>query len=120
MCGIAGFLTAGRSQPAEESSVRAMIAALKHRGPDDVGSWVDYAAGVALGHRRLSVIDLSALAHQPMHSKCGRYTKVFNGEIYNFMDLRRELMAKGRQFVSNSDTEVLLEALAAWGVGSSG
>ncbi len=86
------------------------------RGPDDSGSWCEPATGVAFGFRRLSIIDLSAEGHQPMHSADGRYTIVFNGEIYNFEELRRELAAAGHRFRGHSDTEVLLAAFLQWGV----
>lgn len=120
MCGIAGFLTA--SAPFERDrfipQARAMADALHQRGPDAGDAWADAAAGIALGHRRLSILDLSAAGAQPMHSKCGRYVIIFNGEIYNFASLRAELTARGAQFVGHSDTEVLLEGFATWGVES--
>ncbi|HZQ55416.1 MAG TPA: asparagine synthase (glutamine-hydrolyzing) [Bryobacteraceae bacterium] len=116
MCGIAGFLTSrgGTGEPARES-IAAMIHALSHRGPDDSGEWIDTHAGVALGHTRLSILDLSPLGHQPMRSRCGRYAIVFNGEIYNHKDLRSELITQGVKFRGSSDTEVLVEAIAHWG-----
>ena len=116
MCGIAGFWTpAGLGRDAE-SVLRAMTDAVAHRGPDDAGAWLDPEAGVALGHRRLSILDLSALGHQPMRSDDGRYLIVFNGEIYNFAELRRDLETQGHAFRGHSDTEVMLAAFAAWGV----
>lgn len=93
-----------------------MTDAVAHRGPDDSGAWLDGEAGVALGHRRLSILDLSALGHQPMRSDDGRYQMVFNGEIYNFADLRRDLEAQGHTFRGHSDTEVMLAAFVAWGI----
>jgi asparagine synthase (glutamine-hydrolysing) len=93
-----------------------MADALAHRGPDDGGGWADPEAGVALGHRRLSVIDLTRDGAQPMRSSCGRYVLTYNGELYNFRELRRELESAGRRFRGTSDTEVLVEALGAWGV----
>jgi asparagine synthase (glutamine-hydrolysing) len=99
-----------------KATARAMADALSHRGPDDHGVWADPEAGVALGHRRLSIIDLSQSGHQPMLSRSERYVIVYNGEIYNFATLRTELAAGGVSFRGNSDTEVLLEACAAWGV----
>jgi asparagine synthase (glutamine-hydrolysing) len=90
-----------------------MSAAIAHRGPDDVGAWT--ADHVALLHRRLSIIDLSAAGHQPMHSHCGRYVMVYNGEIYNYLELRRELEQSGVSFHSNSDSEVLLAAFVLHG-----
>jgi asparagine synthase (glutamine-hydrolysing) len=93
-----------------------MCDALLHRGPDAGEVWVDDETGVALGHRRLSILDLSPAGAQPMHSKCGRYVIVFNGEIYNFLDLRSELSQRGAQFIGHSDTEILLEGFSAWGI----
>jgi len=94
----------------------AMNSALRHRGPDDGGLWLDSAAGIVLGNRRLAILDLSSAGRQPMISRCGRYVIVFNGEIYNFLEIRLELEKGGQQFVSNSDTEVLLSACAWWGI----
>lgn len=96
--------------------VSAMTHALRHRGPDDEGLWCDEAAGICLGHRRLSIIDLSPTGHQPMISACGNYVITFNGEIYNFRELAKDLERAGRMLRGTSDTEVLLEACAAWGV----
>jgi len=93
-----------------------MTATLVHRGPDDSDLWVDPDAGLALGHRRLSIIDLSAAGRQPMASACGRYLITYNGEIYNFPELRAQLEEHGHSFRGHSDTEVLLTALAEWGV----
>lgn len=90
---------------------------LAHRGPDGEGMWMSDCGRVALGHRRLSVIDLTNNSQQPMRSKDGRYTIVFNGELYNFAELRSELQALGHQFSSTGDTEVLLTAYATWGEG---
>jgi asparagine synthase (glutamine-hydrolysing) len=115
MCGISGFL-AGGELPAEHSrTLDAMTNALAHRGPDDRGTWADEAAGVALGHRRLSIIDLSPEGHQPMHSASGRYVIVFNGEIYNYRELAAELRTIGIGFRGHSDTEVMLAAVEQWG-----
>jgi len=108
MCGIAGAF--GTSPPRVAA---AMGEALAHRGPDDSGLFED--AGVAFAFRRLSIIDLSACGHQPMSYADGRYWIVFNGEIYNFAELRRELEAHGHRFVSHSDTEVILAGYAQWG-----
>ena len=86
------------------------------RGPDDQGIWVDSTAGIALGHRRLSIIDLSQHGHQPMHSACGRYVMVYNGEIYNYVELRSALEKKGVTFNTSSDTEVLLQSYIQYGI----
>ncbi|HEX8775523.1 MAG TPA: asparagine synthase (glutamine-hydrolyzing) [Pyrinomonadaceae bacterium] len=98
-----------------QATIRLMSDTLLHRGPDDEGSWLDEAAGVALGFRRLSIIDLSPEGHQPMTSADGRYVAIFNGEIYNFRELRRELDAYGHRFRGHSDTEVMLAAFTEWG-----
>jgi len=118
MCGIAGFLDNRCAYSAEGRAhvAAAMAAPLRHRGPDDAGVWTDPAAGVALAHRRLSILDLSPAGHQPMTSSCGRCVLSYNGEIYNHVELRAELSALGRTFRGHSDTEVLVEACAAWGV----
>src|SRR2546423_10100178 len=112
MCGIAGFVdpSCGLSTPDLESTVLGMAATLRHRGPDDEGAWADGPTGVALGHRRLAIQDLSAEGHQPMRSADGRYVLVFNGEIYNFLDLKRQLESRGHAFRGHSDTEVMLAA----------
>jgi asparagine synthase (glutamine-hydrolysing) len=118
MCGFAGFLDLS-GEASNETLARtagAMAKMLVHRGPDAGGTWTDGAAGVALGHRRLSIIDLSAEGHQPMESACGRYVIVYNGEIYNFPEIRKDLQAGGCGFRGHSDTEVLLAAVAAWGL----
>jgi asparagine synthase (glutamine-hydrolysing) len=110
MCAISGTLGL-----ADSRVVRAMNDAMAHRGPDDHGVFSDAAASVALGHRRLSIIDVSAGGHQPMASPDGRFHIVYNGEIYNYRELRAELEAAGVRFRSRSDTEVLLAAYARWG-----
>lgn len=117
MCGIAGFLSPGgmRAQAAQEI-MSAMTETLWHRGPDDGGVWVDAKAGIALGNRRLAIVDLSPEGHQPMHSACGRYVIAFNGEIYNFKALLRELKGLGHAFRGHSDTEVMLAAISQWGL----
>ena len=93
-----------------------MGAAMYHRGPDDHGVWTDETNGIALSHRRLSILDLSPLGHQPMQSASERYVIVFNGEIYNFKQLRQELSGQGHQFKGGSDTEVLLAAIEMYGI----
>ena len=94
-----------------------MTDALHHRGPNARGSWSDPDVGIALGHRRLSILDLSSAGHQPMHSASGRYVIAFNGEIYNFAELRAQLERGGARFVTDGDTEVLLHGWRAWGPG---
>ncbi|MFZ0738887.1 MAG: asparagine synthase (glutamine-hydrolyzing) [Candidatus Acidiferrales bacterium] len=118
MCGIAGFVDIGRETSSEELRRigTAMVRTLHHRGPDDEGVWVEPSAGVALAHRRLSILDLSAAGHQPMAARCSRYTMVLNGEIYNFAELRQLLKRAGHRFRGHSDTEVLLETIAKWGI----
>jgi asparagine synthase (glutamine-hydrolysing) len=118
MCGIAGFWGSSpcASEEALKRKVRRMTDRLIHRGPDSGGVWWDAQAGVALGHRRLSIIDLSSDGNQPMRSRCGRYVISFNGEIYNYRALRNELAAAGHTFRGTSDTEVMLAAIAQWGV----
>ncbi|MBI4694012.1 MAG: asparagine synthase (glutamine-hydrolyzing) [Gammaproteobacteria bacterium] len=116
MCGLTGFLNFKGEAAALAARAGAMTEKLHHRGPDAGAVWCDAEAGIALGHRRLSILDLSPLGAQPMHSKCGRYVIAFNGEIYNFADLRRELEARGAAFAGHSDTEILVEGFAAWGL----
>lgn len=118
MCGIAGIwcFRQGRSEQALRDQGLLMGRRLAHRGPDDEGLWLDAARQLALVHRRLAIVDLSPGGHQPMVSPDGRYVIVFNGEIYNFQTLRTELQALGHVFRSSSDTEVMLQAFAAWGV----
>lgn len=117
MCGISGALRPqGEQQGPLASLASSMAQALHHRGPDAGDVWVDQDAGIALGHRRLSILDLSPAGAQPMHSACGRWVLVFNGEIYNFQVLRRELEAMGASFRGHSDTEVLLAGVVHWGL----
>jgi asparagine synthase (glutamine-hydrolysing) len=118
VCGITGFIDSRASTPraALEELATNMASAIAHRGPDDAGVWSDPAAGIALGHRRLAVIDLSPTGHQPMVSADGRYVLTYNGEVYNFQTLRSELEGLGARFRGSSDTEVLLESVARWGV----
>ena len=112
MCGIAGLLNLDGA-PISLKMIQNMTNAIAHRGPDGEGHWIDGPIG--LGHRRLAIIDLSPLGHQPMMSSDGRYVLSYNGEIYNFRELRAELETKGYGFRSASDSEVLLTALQAWG-----
>lgn len=116
MCGIAGFID--RKSPDIESVCAAMTAALSHRGPDDYGYWFQRESGLAMGHRRLAVVDVSPAGHQPMGSASGRYQISFNGEIYNHAALRAELQRSGAatEWRGHSDTETLLAAIEAWGL----
>jgi asparagine synthase (glutamine-hydrolysing) len=116
MCGLAGIVDPRAAPETLARLAKAMADALAHRGPDDEGVFVDPAAGFAVGHRRLSVVDLSPNGAQPMHSACGRYVMAYNGEVYNAAELRPELEARGIRFRGHSDTEVMLEGCAAWGV----
>ncbi len=118
MCGIAGFWDprwSGSGLELEQLALQ-MAGALRHRGPDDQGTWADAPAGVGLGHSRLAILDLSFEGHQPMPSADGRYVLVFNGEIYNFQTLRSELVGRGHSFRGHSDTEVMLAAFCEWGI----
>jgi asparagine synthase (glutamine-hydrolysing) len=118
MCGIAGVLESvpGRSHDELTAVAGRMADVLAHRGPDDGGTWTDPAAGVALGHRRLAVLDLSAAGHQPMASASGRWVVTYNGEVYNHPALRRRLASEGYRFRGTSDTEVVLGGLDTWGL----
>jgi asparagine synthase (glutamine-hydrolysing) len=117
MCGFAGILDTDPqlANHAMTELVGRMADALRARGPDDSGAWADADAGIALGFRRLAILDLSAAGHQPMISANGRFVIVFNGEVYNFAELRAELESNGVAFRSQSDTEVVVEACAYWG-----
>ncbi len=114
MCGIAGFLSPQGTREEAGRTIRRMTDTLIHRGPDDGGVWEDTRSGVALGNRRLAIVDLSPEGHQPMHSASGRYVLAFNGEIYNFWALREELEGLGHPFRGHSDTEVMLAAFTEW------
>ncbi len=120
MCGICGFLDshASLAEPEMLGRVGAMAAAIAHRGPDDAGAWADAPAGLALGHRRLSIIDLSPLGHQPMFSHDGRWAMVYNGEVYNFAELKAALEHDHGAIAwrGHSDSEIILEGFARWGV----
>ena len=115
MCGLAGVIS---PRPVTAAAVRRMIDPIAHRGPDDQGVWIDERERVGLGHRRLAIVDLSPLGHQPMISHDGRFVLVFNGEIYNHKALRKDLesSAGARAWRGHSDTETLLECIAAWGL----
>lgn len=117
MCGIAGFVRfTPEGRETMEGHVRAMTRAIVHRGPDDEGIWLDPEFGVALGFRRLAIIDLTQAGHQPMESPSGRFVIVFNGEVYNHRELRAELGATGVRFRGHSDTEVIAAAFDRWGI----
>jgi len=118
MCGIAGFLDPKRRSGEDELKQTAarMAQALRHRGPDAQGVWVEPETCVALGHARLSIIDISPAGAQPMTSASGRYVLSYNGEVYNAGELRGELESKGHCFRGHSDTEVIVEGFSAWGV----
>lgn len=127
MCGICGFRQTGTGAGAEtggggdapermQEVVARMRARLRHRGPDDAGEWLDPACGLALGHTRLAVLDPSPAGRQPMVSPCGRYVICYNGEVYNHLELRRELECHGHTFQGHSDTATILAAFAQWGI----
>ena len=118
MCGFAGFI-AGRAQGAPwqiDDIAHSMSECLRHRGPDDDGMWIDPEAGIGLIHRRLSIVDLSPAGHQPMVSADGRYVIIYNGEVYSHEEIRPSLTSRGAWFRGHSDTEVMLESFAAFGV----
>lgn len=115
MCGIIGVAS---KQPIADLTWLALGRdTMTHRGPNDAGEWWSADRRVGLGHRRLAIIDLSPAGHQPMHDASGLLSIIFNGEIYNFQELRSQLTSKGHRFISNSDTEVILAAYHEWGVG---
>ncbi len=116
MCGVVGFWVCPPLSLGEAKRlISCMADKLQHRGPDDSGIWLDEQAGLALGHRRLSIIDLSTAGRQPMHSSSGRFVISYNGEIYNFQELKADLTRLGRTFRTHTDTEVILEAIEQWG-----
>jgi asparagine synthase (glutamine-hydrolysing) len=116
MCGLTGFWQpGGETEAVLRERLERMTVTLVHRGPDDEGGWLDAEAGIALGFRRLAIIDLSPTGHQPMVSADGRFVIIFNGEIYNYRELRLELQARGASFRGTSDTEVILAGTVNWG-----
>lgn len=118
MCGIAGIYQLGRNGASIDlaNTIQRMTDTLTHRGPDSSGIWVDNNYGIGLGHRRLAIRDLSPSGHQPMVSSCGRYIIVYNGEVYSHKELGKDLEVAGRKLKGHSDTEVILESCAEWGV----
>ena len=122
MCGITGILNLGTSpDPSFDNEALRAIAAdmterLEHRGPDSSGVWSDPDNALVLGHRRLAIVDLSAHGHQPMISRKQRYVIAYNGEIYNFPEIKRALEDVGHNFIGHSDTEVILAAIEYWGI----
>ena len=111
MCGITGYFNFD-GRPAKQTTIKEMTKMLNHRGPDGSGVYLD--GSIAFGHTRLSIIDLSEKASQPMVSKCKKYIISYNGEIYNYLELRKELIKAGITFKSNSDTEVILNGFIKW------
>ncbi len=118
MCGLAGFLEFAPARPHDDSVrlVEQMTDRLTHRGPDDYGHWVNESGTVAMGHRRLSILDTSQHGHQPMTSPCGRFVLAYNGEVYNHRALRGELKQSGATFRGQSDTETIVTAFSEWGI----
>ncbi len=112
MCGIVGIVAAPGAAPPDYCTGAAMNAVIRHRGPDDDGAYQD--ARAFLGMRRLAIIDLAG-GHQPMHNADGSVQLVFNGEIYNYRELHKELLARGHTFYTHSDSEVIVQAYEAWG-----
>jgi asparagine synthase (glutamine-hydrolysing) len=109
MCGLAGIIKLNTNDGSLEAKIEKMQTALKHRGPDDAGTYISTDKQAALAHTRLSILDLSSAGHQPMSTSDGRYSITFNGEIYNFQELRRNLISQGEKFHSQTDTEVILK-----------
>lgn len=117
MCGITGFIATERFHKAEMADICGrMMIQIQHRGPDSEGLWLDPEQGIALGHRRLSIQDLSHSGHQPMQSRCGRFVVVFNGEIYNHLDIRQRFKSLGHIWRGHSDTETIVESISLWGI----
>jgi asparagine synthase (glutamine-hydrolysing) len=118
MCGVTGFLDSAHTLSHEELNqrVKRMSEAIHHRGPDDSGVWVDSSGGAAFGFQRLAILDLSPAGHQPMFSADERFVMIYNGEVYNFAELRDELLPLGYAFHGHSDTEIMLAAISEWGM----
>src|SRR5207248_5598695 len=116
MCGIAGIFSKSVLSKEAADRINIMACALAHRGPDDRGSWIDFQRGIAFGHQRLAILDISAEGHQPMRSQSARYVLNYNGEIYNYREIQHELNSSGVTFRGHSDTEVILAAIEVWGL----
>ena len=120
MCGIAGLILNEKEGTHDlELIAKKMIHEIQHRGPDDLGSWVDPQKRVGISHCRLSIVDLSSAGHQPMHSQCKRYILSFNGEIYNHLEIRQSLekfLGNQLEWKGHSDTETLLKAIEVYGL----
>ena len=118
MCGIAGYIDmySNLGNAEHRTLLQRMTSAIEHRGPDEEGIWVSEENNIALGHRRLSILDLSPSGSQPMSSSCGRYKIVYNGEVYNYKELASELAELGHAINGESDTAVMLAAIQQWGV----
>src|SRR2546430_16637311 len=116
MCGITGFISTDLAPEDQSLAITAMTNSLTHRGPDEQGIWQNKALNLAFGHRRLSILDLSPTGAQPIPSDDGMGVLVFNGEIYNYRAISKELEALGYKFRGSSDTEVVLKAILQWGI----
>ncbi len=117
MCGITGFISPSPKPESDlKKQIHKMARAINHRGPDGEGYWQDKDFGVALGHKRLSIVDLSPTGAQPMHSTCGQLVMVYNGEVYNAPELSKDLIKTGAKFRGTSDSEVILEGFSQWGI----
>ncbi len=116
MCGLVGIVDFGNSGNLNHELLTSLTDTLEHRGPDDAGVWLEQDRSIGLGHRRLSILDVSSGGHQPMISRDGRLVIAYNGEVYNFKQIRQELIKAGSSFQGGSDTEVILEAIRAWGL----
>ncbi len=116
MCGIVGFYSNTTLNEDRQIVIANMVDILSHRGPDHAGCWVSPSQQLALGHRRLAIIDLSPEGHQPMHSACGRYVMVYNGQVYNYLQLREDLIARHHSFSGHSDSEVILALISEYGL----
>ncbi|MBV9589964.1 MAG: asparagine synthetase B, partial [Hyphomicrobiales bacterium] len=120
MCGIVGILLfPNGADPRRLAPVETMAEALRHRGPDSGSAWMDREAGIALGHRRLAIVDLSEAGRQPMFSASERLVMTYNGEIYNFAEIRKELEDQGHRFRGHSDSEVMLASFEKYGIEAS-